>query len=240
MRPKHLVYSELMIIFMITLVSDDHSQISAHRMVLSACSEYFNDIFRKSKHSYPMLCLDGVNKQDLNNILDYIYNGEVQIYQDDLDRFLTVAQRLKLNGLIGNNTSEEESKEEIHAEEPFLNDSDLSPIKPTCSNPVRKVQPVSKVLEENLIKEDIRTISVTEEDAQNVKEKVNEYLEKCSDGSYRCTVCGKTTSQKNAAQNMRNHIQTHLEGLSFSCPLCQKTFRSAHRLNMHRYRYHKS
>ena len=223
----------------VTLVSDDHKQISAHKLVLSACSDYFNDIFKNSKHSHLMLCLDGVNNQDLNNILDYIYNGEVQIYQDDLDRFLTVAQRFQLNGLIGNNTSEE-SKEEVHEEEPILNKSDLNPIKPTSSNPVRKVQTVSKVLDENCIKEDIRTISVTEEEVQNVKEKVNEFMEKCSDGSYRCTVCGKTSSHRNASQNMRNHIQTHLEGLSLSCPLCQKTFRSAHSLQVHQSKYHKS
>jgi len=76
----------------VTLVSDDHKQISAHKLILSACSEYFNNIFKNNKHSHPLLCLDGVNKEDLNNIMDYIYNGEVQIYQDDLDRFLLVKE----------------------------------------------------------------------------------------------------------------------------------------------------
>ena len=32
----------------VTLVSDDHNQVSAHKLVLSACSEYFKDIFRNS------------------------------------------------------------------------------------------------------------------------------------------------------------------------------------------------
>ena len=59
----------------VTLVADDHKQISAHKLVLSACSDYFDDIFKNSKHSHLMLCLDGVNNQDLNNILDYIYNA---------------------------------------------------------------------------------------------------------------------------------------------------------------------
>ena len=35
--------------------------------------------------------------------MDYIYNGEVQLYQEKLDNFLSIAQRLKLEGLIGNN-----------------------------------------------------------------------------------------------------------------------------------------
>ena len=37
---------------------------------------------------------------DLNNVLDFIYEGQVQIYQHDLDRFLRIAERLKLEGLM--------------------------------------------------------------------------------------------------------------------------------------------
>ena len=48
-----------------------------------------------------MICLEGLNQNDLNNVLDYIYYGEIQIYQHDLDRFLGIAERLKLEGLMG-------------------------------------------------------------------------------------------------------------------------------------------
>ena len=82
----------------VTLVSDDLNRVSAHKLVLSACSEYFKNIFKNNQHAHPLLCLDGISSEDLNSIMDYIYNGEVQIYQDNLDRFLNVAQRLKLEG----------------------------------------------------------------------------------------------------------------------------------------------
>ena len=39
-------------------------------------------------------------------VLDYIYQGEVQICQEQLDRFLVVAQRLQLEGL----TSQDDEK----------------------------------------------------------------------------------------------------------------------------------
>ena len=42
----------------VTFVSDDHKQISAHRVVLTACSRFFNDILRQNTHSHPLLCLD--------------------------------------------------------------------------------------------------------------------------------------------------------------------------------------
>ena len=62
----------------VTLVTDDHEKVPAHRLVLSACSDYFKDIFKNNQHSHLLLCLDGISSQDLKNIMDYIYNGEVK------------------------------------------------------------------------------------------------------------------------------------------------------------------
>ena len=84
----------------VTLVSDDQQQVSAHKVILSSSSEYFRNVLTSTKHSHPMLCLSGVSKTDLMNILEFIYNGEIQIIQDNLDHFLDIAQRFKLEGLI--------------------------------------------------------------------------------------------------------------------------------------------
>ena len=99
--------------FDITLVADDYKQVTAHKLVLSSCSEYFKGVFSNNKkyfQSHALICLEGLNQGDLNNVLDYIYQGEVQIQQDDLDRFLGIAQRLKLEGLIGGRFKRPERK----------------------------------------------------------------------------------------------------------------------------------
>ena len=84
----------------VTLVSDDFKHVQAHKLVLSACSEFFRNIFQHtSAGTQTLLCLDGVSSIDLQNVLDYVYNGEVKISQDALDRFLNVSQKLKLEGL---------------------------------------------------------------------------------------------------------------------------------------------
>ena len=57
----------------VTLVSDDQEQMLAHKVVLSASSEYFNTVLKSNKHSHPMICLNGINSIELTNILDYIY-----------------------------------------------------------------------------------------------------------------------------------------------------------------------
>ena len=55
-----------------------------------------------------MLCLEGTTQVDLQNVLDYIYYGEVQISQEYLDRFLHVAERMKLEGLIGGGSADQQ------------------------------------------------------------------------------------------------------------------------------------
>ena len=210
----------------VTLVGDDHKQISAHKLVLSACSEYFKDIFKNNKHSNPLLCLDGINNQDLNNILDYIYNGEVQIYQDDLERFLNIAQRLKLQGLLSDNANDETIIKEETTILEEKQEFDNTEIKSKRQS-VRAERQILEVPNENIDKS--IAISINPEELGNVNEKLNEHMEKLTDGSYRCKICGKMSGLKNASQSMRYHIETHMEGLSFTCPICQKSFRSRNR-----------
>ena len=77
--------------FDITLVGDDFKHVTAHKLVLSSSSEYFKMVFSNNKkyfQSHALICLEGLNQSDLNNVLDYVYHGELQIYQHDLDKFL--------------------------------------------------------------------------------------------------------------------------------------------------------
>ena len=99
----------------VTLVSDDLTQISAHKLVLSASSQFFKSILKKNPHSHPLLYLGGVDSTSLGFVLDYIYQGEVQIYQNELDNFLEVAQKLKIEGLLS--TEEPETKHDSEYED---------------------------------------------------------------------------------------------------------------------------
>ena len=90
----------------VTLVGDDFKQVTAHKVILASCSGYFNKILNNiSKNSHPVLCIDGIDSTDIQNVLDYIYNGEIKIYQEDIERFFTLAQKLKLEGIPGQEIS---------------------------------------------------------------------------------------------------------------------------------------
>merc|ERR1719378_306440 len=83
----------------VTLVCDDNYSVSAHKVVLSIASKFFDNIFQLNKHPHPMICLEGVNSRNLDHILDYIYLGETKISETDFSQFFKVATRLQLEGI---------------------------------------------------------------------------------------------------------------------------------------------
>ena len=84
----------------VTLVSDDQQLISAHRVVLAASSEFFKNILMKTFQPNTFLYISGVSSKILHNIVTYLYKGEVQLDQNDLDTFLAFAQKMKIEGLM--------------------------------------------------------------------------------------------------------------------------------------------
>ena len=116
----------------VTLVCDDNSQVSAHKLVLSACSEYFKTIFKNNKHPSPLICLEGISSPELRDILDYMYNGEANIFQEKLDNFLTVAQRFQILGLIQNKDLKQE--QEANDEEVFQENNIIQDVSPMIND----------------------------------------------------------------------------------------------------------
>ena len=102
--------------FDVTLVCDDGEQIEAHKIVLSAGSKFFRDILRKAKHPSPFIYLKGINRYDLKYLLDFLYNGEVDIGQEELNNFLETAKALKVKGLESNETKFNENEVVEHSE----------------------------------------------------------------------------------------------------------------------------
>jgi len=220
----------------VTLVSDDHKQVSAHKLVLSASSEYFKDIFKQNSkpNVHPLLCLDGISADDLQNIMDYIYNGEVNIFQENLDRFLSIAQRLKLEGLIGNN--EEGSQQAVYkdAKEAKNAKEEYEPNEVYYEPKISYYE--QQKFRQGASSEDKVIVPVANVDMNEIDNTVNQHLEKIAAGEFKCKLCGKEAKR---SIDMKRHIETHLEGLSYPCQECGKTFRSRNSLKCHRYQSHK-
>jgi len=89
--------------FDITLACDDN-QIQAHKVILSACSQFFRNILRRNPHQHPLLYLKGVKYSELMSVLNFMYHGEVNVAQEELNSFLSVAEDLRVKGLTQNNS----------------------------------------------------------------------------------------------------------------------------------------
>ena len=57
-------------LFDVTLVSDDEQHIAAHKLVLSASSDLFKNMIKKTPHSNPMIFLSGFKANDLLLVMD--------------------------------------------------------------------------------------------------------------------------------------------------------------------------
>ena len=85
--------------FDITLVCEDE-QIEAHKVILSACSPFFKTVLFRNRHEHPLLYLKGILVKEMEALLNFMYYGEVNVAQDDLNNFLKVAEDLKVKGLV--------------------------------------------------------------------------------------------------------------------------------------------
>ena len=218
----------------VTLISDDQEQVKAHRVVLSSCSGFFENIFKKNKGEKSLsLYLSDIQTEDLKNVMDYIYNGQVKIFQEDLDRFLQIAQKFKLEGLLGGTNSDSEGNEFVEkADETQVHRIPSSSMKQNV--PRERMENENGVLHEGGMKNEITTqMTVTGTvDIQALDEKIRELTEVVGDRC-KCKICGKESSGRNRRQDLGNHIETHIEGLSFECQLCGKCFRSRNLLRSH-------
>jgi len=90
-------------------------QIQAHKLILSACSPFFRSVFKQNPHQHPLLYLKGVEFVNLQSVLSFMYHGEVNVAQEELNSFLSVAEDLEVKGLTQNHSpsnSKNNSKQE--------------------------------------------------------------------------------------------------------------------------------
>ena len=99
----------------VTLVCDDDKQLKAHRVVLSSSSSVLKNIFDKNNHQHPLLYLSGISSQVLKGILEFIYTGEVQVEQEELEKFMKISTKLKVYGLMSDNGFKQELTDDFEA-----------------------------------------------------------------------------------------------------------------------------
>ncbi|XP_015522435.1 protein abrupt [Neodiprion lecontei] len=135
--------------------------IRAHKIILSACSYYFKELFKDfSIQQHPVIVLPGTEYADLCALVTFMYNGEVNIYQEQLPAILAMADTLHIRGLADIAGKESKPDNGAYVRSPFLDrekDSlETMPIANLNENTIHlaKAQPVTAALLHNNLEEE--------------------------------------------------------------------------------------
>jgi L-rhamnose mutarotase len=233
----------------ITLTCDGDTRIEAHRVILAGSSNFFSRVLKQQQHPHPLLYMRGMTAGQLSAVVDFIYHGEANIYQEDLDTFLALAEELELKGLNGTETDTKEQNQRQPEVKPVQ-------ARRRASNPLPKVVPdieshsniwqdMDQIIEPNnvgntlMVPTDARNLK-TQTNYEELDATVESMMEKNYVGKWLCKICGKIDTGNNSKPNMKTHIESnHIDGVSHPCSQCGKSFRSRDSLRLHVGRYRK-
>ena len=190
-------------------------------MVLAASSPFFQKLLGRNKHPFPLINMRGVKSDDLLAIVDFLYRGEANVFQENLASFLAIAEELQLKDFG-------EDEKPLYA----FNRHTKIP-KPSFKRPVSSTE-----IDNPDEKKTLAISSIFSGDFAKLDEKVKSMMEKCENRiasgrkfSDRCKVCGKEGKRS----GLIDHIEAnHLEGIIIPCNLCDKIFRSRRILRHHK------
>ena len=235
----------------VTLACEDGQQVEAHKVVLVASSPFFLNILKRNKHPHPLIYVKGVKSENLVAMVDFFYHGEANVFQENLDSFLVLAEEFELKGLRGNQTEEESS--EVFPPPAKKKDPSTQRTPKSAPKPFHHLPVVNKdvSIETGSLQTTFETAVALTDHTTNYTniESLNQQVKSMmifsdsaapnkSQGRARiCKVCGKEGDQSQIMQ----HIEAnHITGISIPCDLCGKAFGSRPSLKDHKYRLHKN
>lgn len=89
----------------VTLACEGH-QVHCHRLVLAACSSYFESILAENPCKHPVIILPSeIKLWEIQALVDFMYKGEVNVTQAGLPQLLRCAEQLRIRGLYGSDAA---------------------------------------------------------------------------------------------------------------------------------------
>lgn len=90
----------------VTLSCEGH-KLKAHKIILSACSPFFQDLLEDNNCSHPILVFNGLDFHQLKAVLKFMYYGEVNIAENELPALLKTAEILKIKTVSSSHSNPE-------------------------------------------------------------------------------------------------------------------------------------
>ena len=219
----------------VTLACEDDRQIEAHKVILAASSPFFQRILKRNKHSHPLIYMKGIKSNDMIAIVDFLYFGEANVYQENLDSFLAIAEELQLKGLEGSKDQEGADEEEqlkimeknrtnhVVSRTPQSENETMD-----CS--IKTRNNTLALLKTSVLSADLKELDESVKAMMETSEKIIQEGNQQRHAKV-CKVCGK----EGQATDIKRHIEaSHLEGVSVPCNPCDKILRTREALRKHK------
>ena len=82
----------------LTVICED-SSFQVNKVVLAACSEVFNEIIKNIPGSNSAIYLRGIPAKQMETLVEFMYLGQAQLLQADIEEFINIARDLKIRGI---------------------------------------------------------------------------------------------------------------------------------------------
>ena len=215
----------------VTLACEDGQLMEAHKVILAASSPFFDQLLRMTKHAHPLIYMRGVTAEVLSPIIDFLYSGEANVQQENLESFLSLALELNLEGL------KEQHYDEVKEEE-----VDIKSLKTNLRPSLKRRKKFSPKTERS--QHDNESVPSNYEIFEEMDTEIDSMIEKTenlmSSGKKRayssiCKQCGK----EGPVDYIKNHIAVnHMAETKMICNKCETTFDSRVAFEDHNSRHH--
>ena len=207
----------------VTLACEDGQLLNAHSIILISGSPFFKNVLGKKSHPHPMIYMRGIKFEQLSALADFVYLGEANVLQEDIESFLKVASDLKLKGFseaqeyhglkLDRHTAqpkqakEEQRLEIIKSSTKKLKKTEVNNDKPSEEPPIHpKVTAEIEKLDEQI---DSMLVATGKTDPKLGK-------------LFTCKLCGKESNRVQLVQHMESK---HISGAHHTCDVCGTTSR---------------
>jgi len=187
----------------VTLVCDDKTKFKAHKIVLSACSSVFKSIINDLPTNSSVIYLRGIQHQELETILQFMYLGVATCSQERMNEFLNVAKNLELKEI----SKEVKSDDGNLATEIFDKGTKIVHEQQTKTDAGRK-----------------------ESFDLNIKSIIDSQFDKNTTREFECDQC---ESKYTHPSNLRRHILSKHEGIKYDCNQCDQKYSDSSSLSHH-------
>jgi len=195
----------------VTLVCEDGQHVEAHKAILASSSPLFLNLLKDNQNPHPFIFMTDLKYETVLAMVDFLYNGETNVDEEEVKLFLAAAEELKVKGLANLDAqfkSQKNSNKKKH-----------------------KITYFKDELDEILFDFDEKTNVNTEKDISKPTQK-----KKHTKKNFHCDMCGK---EYKLSGGLHVHKKSCLDQKPTKCDLCEKVFKGEFRMQIHKKRSHK-